>query len=106
MSLAQRRRLNSHSDGQSVTRLIVYEGFVRKRCTIWSKRIGKNVDDMLRTIEQMPGVGSSILPQSVQDTFGPHVRKAVVSPYEIIYEYDEASDVAYVYDLLYCPNVR
>lgn len=104
--MAQRRRLNLHNDGHSVARLIVYEGFIRKRSTIWSKRVGENVDNMLRTIEQMPGVGSSILPQSIRESFGPHVRKAVVSPYEIVYEYDEAGDVVYVYDLLYCPNVR
>ncbi len=89
-----------------MSELIVYEGFIRTRSSLWSKRIGQNVDNMLRTIEQMPGVGSSLLPQSIQDEFGPNVLKAVVSPYEIIYEYDQEEDVIYVYDLLYGPNVR
>lgn len=89
-----------------MAKLVVYDGFIRKRSSLWSERIGANVDDMLRTIEQMPGVGSSLIPQSIQDAFGPNVLKAVVSPFEIIYEYDQATDIAYVYDLLYGPNVR
>ncbi len=65
----------------------------------------QNVDNMLRTIEQMPGVGSALLPHSIIEEFGAGVRKAVVSPFEIIYEYDESIDTVFVYDLLYCPSV-
>ena len=45
-----------------MARLIVYEGFIEARSKVWSERLGKNIDEMLRTIELMPGVGSSIVP--------------------------------------------
>ncbi len=88
-----------------MARLVVFDGFIDARNRVRSERIRKNVDAMLMTIEQMPGVGSSLLPESIVAEFGTSVRKAVVSPIEIVYEYDEATDTAYVYDLLYCPNV-
>ena len=89
-----------------MTKLVVSNTFLRKRSMLWSDRIGENVDGMLRTIEQMPGVGSSLVPESIASEFGPQVLKAVVSPYEIIYEYCLDEDVVYVYDLLYGPNVH
>lgn len=89
-----------------MARLVVYEGFIDARNRVWSSRIRQNVDDMLRTIESMPGVGSSLLPASIVSEFGENMRKAVVSPFEIVYEYDQETDTVFVYDLLYCPNVR
>ncbi len=89
-----------------MSRLVVSNTYIRKRGSLWSERIGNNVDDMLRTIEQMPGVGSSLLPSSIVEEFGSNVLKAVVSPYEIIYEYDDSEDIVYVYDLLYGPSVQ
>lgn len=89
-----------------MSRLIVTNTYIRKRSTLRSERIGNNLDDMLRTIGQMPGVGSVLLPASVADEFGPNVLNAVVSPCEIIYEYDDSEDTVYVYDLLYRPNVQ
>ena len=89
-----------------MSRLVVSNTYIRKRGSLWSERIGNNVDDMLRTIEQVPGVGSSLLPSSIVDEFGSNVRKAVVSPYETIYEYDDFEDTVYVYDLLYGPSVQ
>lgn len=89
-----------------MSRLVVYEGFIQARAEIRSECLAHNVDSMLRTIEHMPGVGSPLIPSFAQVACGPNVRKAVVSPFEIIYEYERESDTAYVYALLYCPSVQ
>ena len=91
--------------GRLMARLIVYDGFIEARSRVWSERLGKNIDEMLRTIELMPGVGSAIVPDSIQEEFGSNVLRAVVSPFEIVYEYDKDADTAFVYDLLYAPSV-
>lgn len=88
-----------------MAKLVVFEGFIDARNAVWSDRIRRNIDAMLCAIEEMPGVGSSILPDSIVREFGAGVRRAVVSPFEIIYEYDEAAETVFVYALLYCPNV-
>lgn len=87
-----------------MARLFVFEAFLDARNNVRSERIRKNIDDMLRTIEDMPGVGPFILPKSIVHKFGPGVRKAVVSPFEIVYEHNEEVDTVFVYALLYCPG--
>ena len=60
---------------------------------------------MLQTIEKMPRFGSPMVSDSVRRQYGPDVRKALVLPFEIIHEYDQDTDTAYVYTLLYAPAV-
>ena len=88
-----------------MAKLVVYNGFVESLGGLTSERLLQNVSNMLRTIEHMPGVGSNLVPDSIRHAFGPNVLKALVSPYEIIYEYDRDANTVYVYDLIYCPNV-
>ena len=88
-----------------MARLVVFDEFIEELGRVRSERIAQNIEGMLLTIEQMPGVGSSILTPSVVREFGSNVRKAVVSPYEIIYEYDQPSNTLLVYGLRYGPAV-
>lgn len=89
-----------------MAKLRVYIDFLNKRNALKSTRTRARVDKMLRTIEQMPGVGSSLVAPSVRERYGQHVLKALVSPYLIIYEYDRAQDTAFIYDLINCWTVQ
>ena len=89
-----------------MARLRVYKEFARKRNKLSSPRTRARVDSMLRTIEGMPGVGSSLVADSLRERYGERVLKALVSPYLIIYEYDSVKDMAYVYDLINCWTVH
>ena len=82
------------------------ERFLRHRARLASPRIRTRVDGMLRTIERMPGVGSSLVADSLRERYGERILKALVSPYLIIYEYDRDHDIAYVYDLISCWTVH
>ncbi len=85
--------------------VIVYRGFLKSRSEVQSERIRKRIDAMLKTIEATPGVGSALVADSIRLAFGNNIRKALVLPYEIIYEYDPPSDTVYIYALLYCHSV-
>lgn len=87
-------------------KLIVSANYLAKRNEVSSARIRTNIDDMLRTIELMPGVGSSLVPPSIVRRYGDGILKALVSPYCIIYEHDRDNDIVYVYDLLDCRFVQ
>ena len=87
-------------------RLRVYTNFLDKRNEVKSTRDRARIDKMLRTIEQMPGVGSALVAASLRDRYGPSVLKALVSPYLIVYEYDQTNDIVYVYDLITGRSVR
>lgn len=67
-----------------MAKLIVSANYLAKRNEIGSARIRDNVDNMLRTIEFMPGVGSSLVPPSIQWRYGSGILKAHVSPYCIV----------------------
>lgn len=85
-----------------MARLRVYTDFLRKRNLLSSPRLRTHVDEMLRTIELMPGVGSSLVEPSLRARYGDDMLKALVSPYLIVYEYDRAKDIVLVYDLIGC----
>lgn len=89
-----------------MARLRVYIDFLRKRNRLSSPRLRAHVDEMLRTIELMPGVGSSLVEPSLKARYGEDILKALVSPYLIVYEYDRTEDIVLVYDLIGCWTVR
>ncbi|MBQ9067553.1 MAG: type II toxin-antitoxin system RelE/ParE family toxin [Eggerthellaceae bacterium] len=74
----------------------------RKRNQLSSPRLRDHVDAMLRTIELMPGVGSSLVEPSLKSRYGNNIYKALVGPYLIVYEYDREQDTVLVYDLISC----
>lgn len=82
------------------------EQFLSNRADLASSRTRARVDGMLRTIERFPGVGSSLVADSIRGRYGEHVLKALVSPYLIIYEYDRKQDMVYVYSLIDCRTVH
>ena len=70
------------------------------------EEINERIENMLGLIELMPGVGSAITADSVRLAYGNNVLKALVDPYQIIYEYDRCKETVYVYGLLYNPTIR
>lgn len=89
-----------------MARLKVYTEFLRKRNDLTSSRLRSHIDAMLRTIELMPGVGSSIVEPSLKHRYGENILKALVSPYIIIYEFNRVEDTVYVFDLIACWTVH
>lgn len=89
-----------------MAKMLYSESFVTHRASVASDRARKRIDKMLRTIEQMPGVGSALVAQSLRERYGQRVLKALATPYLIIYEYDQSHDIVYIYDLINCWTVR
>ena len=77
-----------------------------KRAEVASERTRSRIDGMLATIRAMPGVGSSLVTDSIRCRYGHDVLKAIVAPYLIIYRYDRPRDTVYVFDLLDARLVR
>lgn len=51
-------------------------------------------------IEEFPESGSRSLPATIVDEFGLHVRKCVVGPFDVIYEYDPANETVMLHGLV------
>ncbi len=76
------------------------EGFVDDLAEVSSERLLESIYAVLAPLESLPRYGSPDIPASLRRRFGPDLRKLVVSPYDIIYTYDEETDVVRVHGLV------
>ena len=61
-------------------------------------------DEIIDTIELLltiPELGSTRLPASIVEEFGPNVRKLVVGPFLVVYELMEDGEVIYIHGLIH-----
>lgn len=84
----------------TVSRMVYTDGFLDDAAAVWSDRVQGRLERMLRAIEAFPEIGSPDIPASIQATYVPRVRKAVVEPFDLIYEYDLDTDTVIVYGLV------
>lgn len=89
-----------------MARLVVTERFIQDTDSVTSARVLDRIDRALRAIETFPESGSPDVPPSVAAEFGEGVRKVVVAPTDIVYEYDRTSDTAFVHGLIPCAMAR
>lgn len=86
--------------GDSMATLDFSEGFVDDLAEVSSERVREAVYAVLAPLAALPNYGSPDIPLSVKRKFGSNVRKLVVAPYDIIYTYDEETDVVRVHGLV------
>ena len=87
-------------------RVELTERFVNDASDIRSDRVLDHVYRALRNLESFPQMGSTDVPRSIVREFGEGVRKYVVAPFDLIYEYNESSGVVLVYGLVPCVQAR
>lgn len=87
-------------------RVELTERFVNDASDIRTDRVLDYVYRALRNLESFPQMGSTDVPRSIVREFGEGVRKYVVAPFDLIYEYNESSDVVLVYGLVPCVQAR
>ena len=80
--------------------MVYTDGFLDDAAAVWSDRVRGRLERMLRAIEAFPEIGSSDIPASIGAAYGTRVRKAVVEPFDLIYEYDPDADTVIVYGLV------
>ena len=80
------------------------ERFVEDASAIWSDRVLAHVNRVVRLLESFPLMGSTDVPQSIIREFGTNVRKCVIAPFDLVYEYDELHDTVAVYGLVPCAH--
>lgn len=83
-----------------MARMVYTDGLIDDLSYVYSDKVLNDIQQVLNAIEAFPRIGSTNLPQSIIELFGTNVLKAVVKPFDLIYEYDEASDTVIVYGLV------
>ena len=87
-------------------RVELTERFIDDASRIWSDRVLDHVRRVIGNLESFSNMGSMDVPTSIAKEFGGGVRKCVVAPFDLVYEYDEQADIVYVYGLVPCVQAR
>ena len=87
-------------------RMVFSERFLDDASCVWSERLRLSRVGVLSNIEAFPEIGSKNLPLSIKEEFGDAVRKAAVSPFDLIYEFKEEENAVFVYALVPMRSVR
>lgn len=81
-------------------RMIYTDGFLDDAAGIWSDRVRNRLGRMLAAIEVFPEIGSTDAPLSIRAQYGSNIRKAIVDPFDLVYEFDPEADCVIVYGLI------
>ncbi|MFR5091271.1 MAG: hypothetical protein ACLTDR_03930 [Adlercreutzia equolifaciens] len=75
--------------------IVFTEGFMADAAIVEREEKLDEILDTIALLEDAPEIGSAILPASIRRRYGSQVRKLVVRPFDIIYDYlpkDDAVD--------------
>ncbi|MEG2851066.1 MAG: type II toxin-antitoxin system RelE/ParE family toxin [Raoultibacter sp.] len=75
-----------------MTSLVYTEGFVQDAAQVYSSSKRTEIRETIDLLAVVPTMGSTAIPSSIKKLFGASVRKLVISPFLVIYEYTESEN--------------
>ncbi len=84
-----------------MTSLDFSEGFVDDLLKVERESKREEILAAIELLEHTPEIGSKLLPESITVRFGADVRKLIVSPFDVIYQYFPNDDTVFVHGLLH-----
>lgn len=76
--------------------IIFTEGFLSNAAIAEREEKLDEILDTVALMEDTPEIGSTIFPASTRRRYGPQVRKLIVRPFDIIYDYLPEADAVVV----------
>lgn len=88
-----------------MTEIVLTEGFLEDMRIVQREEKTDEILDRISLLESSPEIGSALLPPSIVRKYGPQVRKLIVMPFDVIYEYMLADDTVVVLALVHQRSV-
>lgn len=79
----------------------ITRGFEVDLDIVLSEKVLRDILKTVAMLETIPSMGSSDVPQSIQESFGDGVRKIPVKPFDIVTHYDVEDDAVDVLGLVH-----
>ena len=86
--------------------VVLTERFVSDASGIWSDKALDRIRRCVLSLEAFPEMGSPDVPPSIRKEFGDGIRKVVVAPFDLVYEYEPKEDRVIIYALVPCAQAR
>ena len=84
-----------------MARLVYADAFIEDMTAVELSSKRDEIFDKIDLLSDFPDLGSANIPTSIRLRFGSSVRKLVVSPFDVVYEHDQASDSVNVLGLVH-----
>ena len=84
-----------------MARLVYADAFIEDMTAVELSSKRDEIFDKIDLLSDFPDLGSANIPTSIRLRFGSSVRKLVVSPFDVVYEYDQASDSVNILGLIH-----
>lgn len=86
--------------------IVFTEGFMADAAIVEREEKLDEILDTIALLEDAPEIGSAILPSSIRHRYGSQVRKLVVRPFDIIYDYLPQDDAVVILTLIHQRGAR
>ena len=86
--------------------IVFTEGFMADAAIVEREEKLDEILDTIALLEDAPEIGSATLPASIRRRYGSQVRKLVVRPFDIIYDYLPKDDAVVVLTLIHQRGAR
>ena len=77
------------------------EQFINDVAKVRESKKRAEIRKFIDLLEDLPEIGSANLPDSIISEYGDNVRRLVVNPFLIVYEYEKDSDLVNVLGLIH-----
>ena len=84
-----------------MAKLVYTDAFIEDMTSVELTGKRDEVFDKVDLLSDFPDLGSANVPMSIRLRFGNSVRKLVVSPFDVVYEHDQASDSVNILGLVH-----
>ncbi|MDY2626128.1 MAG: type II toxin-antitoxin system RelE/ParE family toxin [Coriobacteriales bacterium] len=84
-----------------MTKLIYSHKFIEDAGSVREAIKRQEIKRQTDALAEFPLMGTPGIPASISRTFGPQVRMLVVNPFNVVYEYDEKTDVVMLLGLVH-----
>lgn len=84
-----------------MARLFYSEAFIEDITGVELTNKRDEIFERVDLLADFPDLGSLNVPDSIRMRFGDSVRKLVISPFDVLYEYDRASESVHILGLVH-----
>ena len=84
-----------------MARLVYTDSFIEDMTMVELASKRDEIFDKINLLSDFPDLGSANVPVSIRLRFGSSVRKLVISPFDVVYEHDQASDSVNILGLVH-----
>lgn len=86
--------------------LVFSQGFIEDTDAVELDSKLAQIMDVIALLETSPCLGSANLPDSIVEQYGASVRKLVIDPFDVIYEFLSHEDVVLIHGLVHQKAAR